>query len=93
MIAGARFATVRQFAHYSTMADDGPFTFTVERRDGRYRWSIFKGGILTERSPLSNATKREAEAEARRTMQKRIAASRSGKWSPSPAPYGARQRP
>ena len=61
------------------MTDDGPFTFTVERRDVRYRWSLYKIGILTEHSLLSYATKREAEAEATQMMRRRIARWRLGK--------------
>ena len=55
------------------MTDISEFAKRVEPdigRPGRYRWNIVKDGSVRDRSVYSFATRREAEADAERFLEK-----------------------
>ena len=55
------------------MPESPPFVIRVEAdidRPGRYRWFIFENGRMRDASVYSYATKREAEADADKFVQK-----------------------
>ena len=55
------------------MAATHPYTFKIEpdpMRELRYRWSVCEGEQIHRRSPHSYATRREAEAEATKAVQR-----------------------
>jgi hypothetical protein len=59
------------------MGEDHQFTVRVEpdsSRPGRFRWALLKGKQAYNRSEASFATKREANIEAAKVLDKRIAA-------------------
>jgi hypothetical protein len=64
------------------MAEDHPFTITVERIIdivNRFRWNIYDTGKLREHSSESFATLREAQADAEKVMQRLITRWQTGK--------------
>jgi hypothetical protein len=64
------------------MADNHHLTMKVEPdllRVGRFRWTLFDSGQVRERSEVSFATRREAEADGTRVLLRRIAAWRESK--------------
>lgn len=64
------------------MAENHPFTIKIEPDllgRGRSRWRLCEGGCTRDRSIVSYATKREAEADATKKLHKRIAIWRIGK--------------
>jgi hypothetical protein len=57
------------------MSKDHPFSIKVipdPEREGRFRWTIYESGKQRDRSQDSFATRREAESDAIKVMQKRI---------------------
>jgi hypothetical protein len=71
---------VPPYAHIIEMAENHPFTITVESdllRDGRFRWTLCENGQVRNRSAISYATKREALADATKALEKQIADWRS----------------
>jgi hypothetical protein len=55
------------------MAEAHQFTFKIETdplSERRFRWTVCEGGQIYLRSPHSYATRREAEAEAKKAMLK-----------------------
>jgi hypothetical protein len=57
------------------MAEDHQITVVVERdllRAGRYRWTVLHSGQPQNRSEMSFATRREAEADAAKALKKNI---------------------
>jgi hypothetical protein len=58
------------------MAEDHPFTITVERNIdivSRFRWLIYEDGKLRERSSSrSHATQREALMDAQKVLKKLV---------------------
>jgi hypothetical protein len=64
-------------AHTAEMIEDHQITVVVEPdllRSGRYRWTLFRSGQAQDRSEMSFATKREADADAEKALKRRIAA-------------------
>jgi hypothetical protein len=64
------------------ITQDHPFTINIESDVlgvGRSRWRLCEGGYTRDRSIVSYATKREAEADATKKLHKRIAIWRTGK--------------
>ena len=64
-------------AHTGQMAEDHQITVVVEPdllRSGRYRWTLLRSGQAQDRSEMSFATKREADADAEKALKRRIAA-------------------
>jgi hypothetical protein len=64
-------------AHTGEMVEDHQITVVVEPdllRSGRYRWTLFRSGQAQDRSEMSFATKREADADAEKALKRRIAA-------------------
>ena len=64
-------------AHIGAMREEHHFTVIVEPdllRSGRYRWAFCQSGQVRDRSAVSFATRREAQADATKSLQKRIAA-------------------
>ena len=64
-------------AHTGEMVEDHQITVVVEPdllRSGRYRWTLLRSGQAQDRSEMSFATKREAEADAEKALKRRIAA-------------------
>ena len=62
------------------MAEKHPFTIEIDedpQRERRFRWSIFEGEKLRDRSPQSYATIRHAKADADKFVQRLIIARRS----------------
>ena len=62
-------------AHSAKMLEDHQITVVVEPdllRAGRYRWTLLHSGQPQDRSEMSFATKREADADAARVLKKRI---------------------
>jgi hypothetical protein len=77
-----RTSKLRAAAHIDKMAADHPFTIKIEPAllgVGRSRWMLYELGYTRDRSTVSYATRREAEADATKMMQKRIAAWRIAK--------------
>jgi len=63
--------------HTGEMVEDHQITVVVEPdllRSGRYRWTLLRSGQAQDRSEMSFATKREAEADAEKALKRRIAA-------------------
>jgi hypothetical protein len=57
-------------------APTDPFTFKIERdplSTQRFRWIVFEGNQVHVRSPHSYATRRKAESEAARAVDRRAA--------------------
>jgi hypothetical protein len=57
------------------MAGNHPFTIKLEQdpqSERRFRWNIYEGEKLRDRSPQSYATIRHAKADAERFMQRLI---------------------
>jgi hypothetical protein len=55
------------------MPQDSPFDVKVERdaeRQGRFRWRVFQDGIMRDASVFSFATKREAQVDADKFIEK-----------------------
>lgn len=55
------------------MAEPHPYTFKIEpdpMRELRYRWSVCEGELVHRRSAHSYATRREAEADAVKAVQR-----------------------
>ena len=74
---------VPPWPHIIEMAEDHPFTITVEPdllRDGRFRWTLCENGQPRNRSAISYATKREALADATKALEKQIADWRPARW-------------
>jgi hypothetical protein len=64
-------------AHSGEMVEDHQITVVVEPdllRSGRYRWVLLHSGQAQDRSEMSFATKREADADAAKALKRRIAA-------------------
>ncbi len=64
-------------AHTGEMVEDHQITVVVEPdllRSGRYRWTLLRSGQAQDRSEMSFATKREADADAEKALKRRIAA-------------------
>jgi hypothetical protein len=64
------------------MAENHPFTIKLEQdpqSERRFRWNIYEGEKLRERSPQSYATIRRAKADAERFTQRLITTWRSDK--------------
>jgi hypothetical protein len=64
------------------MAGDHRFSIKLEQdeqSERRFRWVIYEGEKLRERSPQSYATIRHAKADAEKFVQRLIAAQRSPK--------------
>jgi hypothetical protein len=58
-----------------TVPQDSPFIVKVEldpERQGRYRWIIYKNGVMRDASVYSFATKHEAQADGDKFVQKLI---------------------
>jgi hypothetical protein len=58
------------------MAEDHQLSVKVEPdllRDGQFRWSLLRSGQVQDRSLVSYATMREAQADAAKVLGKRIA--------------------
>jgi hypothetical protein len=71
---------VPPWPHIIEMAEDHPFTITVEPdllRDGCFRWTLCENGQPRNRSAISYVTKREALADATKALEKQIADWRS----------------
>jgi hypothetical protein len=63
------------------MAETHPFTIRVEPdllRDGRFRWTLYENGQPRNQSIVSYATKRDADADATKALDKEIA-----NWRPT----------
>ena len=59
--------------HNVRMSTNSPFFTKVEQdadRPGRYRWFIFENGRMRDASVYSFATKREAQADADKFVQR-----------------------
>ena len=59
--------------HIGVVTEDPHFAFKVEAdplREGRYRWTICEGIQIHLRSPVSYATRREAEEDADKAMSR-----------------------
>jgi hypothetical protein len=59
------------------MIEDHQITVVVEPdllRSGRYRWTLLRSGQAQDRSEMSFATRREADADAEKALKRRIAA-------------------
>jgi hypothetical protein len=68
-------------AHNAAMRETDLFTSRIEPDPlyaGRFRWTVCEGSQIHLRSPHSYATKREAEQEADKAMQK-LASTWTGK--------------
>jgi hypothetical protein len=68
-------------AHIGQMNEDHQITVLVEPdllRPGRYRWTLLHSGQAQDRSEMSFATKREADADAEKVLKRRIAAWKAG---------------
>jgi hypothetical protein len=55
------------------MLEDSPFVVKVERdaeRQGRFRWRVFQDGTMRDASVFSFATKREAQVDADKFIEK-----------------------
>jgi hypothetical protein len=64
-------------AHTGGMVEDHQITVVVEPdllRSGRYRWTLLRSGQAQDRSEMSFATRREADADAEKALKRRIAA-------------------
>jgi hypothetical protein len=64
------------------MAADHPFTIKIEPAllgVGRSCWTLYELGYTRERSSATYATKREANADASKIMQRRVVAWRVAK--------------
>jgi hypothetical protein len=64
-------------AHIDKMREEHHFTVIVEPdllRSGRYRWAFCESEQIRDRSAVSFATRREAQSDATKALQKRIAA-------------------
>jgi hypothetical protein len=64
------------------MAASHPFSIKIEQdaeNERRFRWIIYEGEKLRERSPQTYATIRHAKADAEKFMQRLITAQRSQK--------------
>jgi hypothetical protein len=65
------------------MAPDHPFTTEIEvhiqEHVRRYRWGIYESGELRDRARESFMTKREAQADADKVMERLVATWRVGK--------------
>jgi hypothetical protein len=64
------------------MAASHPFSIKLEQdeqSERRFRWIIYDGEKLRERSPQSYATIRHAKADAEKVVQRLITARRSSK--------------
>jgi hypothetical protein len=56
------------------MVEDCQFSIKItpdSKREDRYRWAIYKGGRQSVRSDDSFATKREAQTDAAKALQRR----------------------
>jgi hypothetical protein len=63
------------------MAETHPFTIRVEPdllRDGRFRWTLYENGQPRNQSIVSYGTKRDADADATKALDKEIA-----NWRPT----------
>jgi hypothetical protein len=56
----------------------------VRSSERRFSWTVYENGALRSQSPVSYATRREAEANATKAMQKLIENWRSRKLPGSP---------
>lgn len=77
-----RTSKLEATSHIENMAAEHPFTIKIEPAllgVGRCRWMLYELGYTRDRSTVSYATRREAEADATKIMQKRIAAWRNAK--------------
>ena len=66
-------APVSRRLHNANMPEDSPFVVKVERdaeRQGRFRWRVFENGIMRDASVYSFATKREAQVDADKFVEK-----------------------
>jgi hypothetical protein len=64
-------------AHNTKMSLDHQITVVVKPdllREGRYRWTVLHSGQAGDRSEVSFATRREAEADAAKALKRSIAA-------------------
>jgi len=55
------------------MPQDSPFVVKIERdaaHQGRFRWRVFQDGMMRDASVYSFATKRQAQADADKFVQK-----------------------
>jgi hypothetical protein len=66
---------------FQSVGEKHPFTFNVVAdplRQSRYRWTVCEGNQIHVRSPYSYATRREAEKEAAKAVERRLERWRSG---------------
>jgi hypothetical protein len=60
---------------FQLMGEKHPFTLDVVAdplRHSRYRWTVCEGNQIHVRSPYSHATRREAEKEAAKAVERRV---------------------
>ena len=66
-------ALLSRRSHKASMPPESPFVVKIERdteRQGRFRWRVFQDGIMRDASVYSFATKRQAQVDGDKFVQK-----------------------